>query len=235
MKNNTIALILLVVSLFAACKKKEENNSMRFMVNNVSDVFINQYTDTTIFLMPEIEYLSGDQEPVTLSLSGLPDGVTAEQTSIIGYPTYAVRIPLYCYAKSEGSYPITLTAKGVKSGTQTLVFNLNIKGRSCPQYAGLVGYYTANVCGEHFRTIAVLPNILNVVVESFYNPTISFIPDCSNNTHMINTFRRGTIKGEANISGKLTHTQRKIYIEWYLDYDNPNYNNDTCIETLTKE
>lgn len=232
MKNNTIALFLLVVSLFPACKKKEENNNMRFLVNNVSDVVINQYTDTTIFITPEIKYLSGDQEPVTLTISGLPDGVIAEHISANGYPTYAVRMPLKCYFKTEGSYPITLTAKGIKSGTQTLVFNLIVKAKTCPDYGGLLGEYKSTDCYSTGR-VSVHPGsntseiIISTGLGEFYVPI-----NCDNRSYTISSRVNSVIKGD--LSGTITYTNNTITINWIFKNMVPGFVNETCTQILTK-
>lgn len=233
MKNNTIALFLLVVSLFPACKKKEENNNMRFLVNNVSDVVINQYTDTTIFITPEIKYLSGDQEPVTLSLSSLPEGMTGEIITITGYPTYTAKFSLNCYFISEGSFPVTITASGAKSGTKTLTFNVIVKPRSCPQYSGLLGLYNSSGCNSGGARYVLTSSKPGEVIISTSIGLLPFVPNCDNRSYTIPSFRPTTIA--ASVTGSITHTQKKISIKWYIDYDTPSYKDDTCIETLTKE
>lgn len=235
MKKNTLAVALMGITLLAACKKKDDNNKMSYSINNISDVVVTQFSDTTIQFAPELKFASGEQESITILLTGLPDGVTTKNISATGYPSFGALMPLDCYMKTEGSYPVTLTAKGLKSGTKTLTFNLIVKANKCQEDAGLVGVYSSNLCGEPNGSTYVYKSTSGKVRISGNYDDIIITPDCFNTTHSIEKIT-GVLPGgdEATVSGNLTHTDKKIIINWNIDYTDPTIADEVCTEILTK-
>lgn len=113
-------------------------------------------SDTTVYFPVQIGLLSGTQETVTLSVSGLPAGVVATPTSVNGIPSFSNTFTFTSNHAAAGTYKITVTASSVSTGTKNYSFNLTIFQSNCLPH--LVGTYAgADACISgiwHYTSIA---------------------------------------------------------------------------------
>lgn len=143
MKKTYLLLALIVISVFA-CKKDNHDDFQLppgYIVNGVSDVTMER--DSMAMLMIDVSLEQGRlQEPVTITVGGLPTGVTAKVTPESGTPQFSATIMFRASdAAIEGKYPITINVKG-GAGTKTYNLNLNVTSISeCVSH--ITGQYDA--------------------------------------------------------------------------------------------
>lgn len=125
-------LISILLVIIAACSKKEPsipaNNTFDYAFKIIPDVADLTNQDATSQNI-DIQYITGTQENITLSLSGLPAGVTDSIVSAKGIPPYSATIYFKANSAALGKYPMTLTGVSESGITKTTTFNLNIVSR----------------------------------------------------------------------------------------------------------
>lgn len=124
-----ITIALAISPLFFGCSKNVIVNSSNFSVNGVHDVSLTNNTVTSATMPLNIQNDGGEQETVTLSLSGVPANVTVDNGLFItsGIPTFTSVLKLGNFnGATPGTYPLTLTATGAVSGAKTYNFNLTV-------------------------------------------------------------------------------------------------------------
>jgi hypothetical protein len=143
----TVSLLAL-----AACKKNEYDNqtnpnAIAYTINGVSDVKISSNGGKGTLPL-SVTLTSGTQETVALSLSGMPEKVTASFSAASGTPTYASVLTITSDNAKEGTYPITLTGTSASNVKKTVNFNLVIdKPTDCA--TPMAGNYTGTIqCGS---------------------------------------------------------------------------------------
>lgn len=120
-----LLLSLLSAILLLACSKEEKKAEDSFIVNGISDLSLAK--DTEIYLPLEIKHVAGTQEKVTITVEGLPSGVTAEATPQSGTPTYVTSVRFHASEDAiEGSKQIRIKAAGASGATKTYDFALNV-------------------------------------------------------------------------------------------------------------
>lgn len=140
---------LLVCSaiLFAGCKKEDDKPVVLpagFIINGVTDITVKQ--DSTFLLPIAIEQVEGTQEPVTISVEGLPNKVTAEFSPESGTPDFGSIITFKADKWAAiGTSTVKIIAKGNTTGaSKEYETKLKIERISdCKKYA--LGKYTTNV------------------------------------------------------------------------------------------
>ena len=145
----SVSLLLCVIA-YAECEKSYTQARPDYIVNGIHDIsMVNNSlpTGSPTSLTLSISYDAQSyaaQEEVSLSLSGLPAGITMDTTWITkGYPTFTTTLNLYdtsAVGVTPGTYTITLTTTGSSTGKKTFPFTLKVSNMpSCT--AALVGYY----------------------------------------------------------------------------------------------
>lgn len=133
MKQTFLLLALTSFMAFSSCDKKTStpnnpaptNNAISFNVNGIGEIKIPANKDGTMALA--ITHVSGIQENVTLSLSGLPAKVTHEFSTGSGIPTFSSVLSLTADMATPGSYQVTLTATSASGIVKNYTFNLVIQ------------------------------------------------------------------------------------------------------------
>jgi len=129
--------------LLAACNKKDDAPAFSYIINNIQNVPLSIAGVNTLPL--EIKYVSGNQEPVSLSATGLPAGVTASFSAASGTPTFSTVLTFTASTTAaEGTYPIKIIGTSASTGTKSYDLELVISGYDMSTY--LLG--TWNLTGE---------------------------------------------------------------------------------------
>jgi hypothetical protein len=190
MRFSYLIAVLFCCTLFS-CSKKDSPPKISFVVNNVQDVTLP--FGSPAYLALEIALSSGPQEPVALSLSGLPAGVIAGFSAASGTPTFSSVITFTGSSQVvAGNHNIKLTATSTSGVTKTYDFVLHTQqGPSCIPYA--VGSYNAQVgCGgapTAYTCMVDSTGYNKVTIHNFGNrtPQIDVIAelDCSSFLNLV--------------------------------------------------
>ncbi len=230
--------LLIVVALFALvfikCKKSSDSPKFTYIVNGFTDVNVRQYADTTFYLPVTVEFQTGTQEPVTLTPSGMPSGITATPVSISGTPTYNTVIQFNVKNVAPGSYPVTITSSSASTSKKSYTFNV-IVNASPDCVPILVGYYKAKDASSPYidsntYSANILTGLANQISVPLYTMTAYVDVNCSNGTLTIEDHNSGDFRltnGTGTFNGStmvLNYTLTGIY----------NLVPHTCTTTLTK-
>ncbi len=187
-----IILISACAIAFAACKKSYTPAKPDYVIDGIHDISLVNNGSSYIsvpFTVTYVEESNAAQELVTLSLSGLPAGITIDPNWIkTGYPTFSTAFSLYDTTAAgavSGTYPLTLTATGASTGKRTFTINLNLTDPpACT--AGLVGKYN---------------NCYNSCSGTYYKDSVYADPAVHNKLWFTNLNNTGaTVYGTLNCS-----------------------------------
>lgn len=98
---------------------------MEFTLNGVSD---QTYLGADLSMALKVGYTSGPQESVTLSVSGLPSGITPAFSSQSGTPEFYSTLTLKSTGATinSGNYVVSVTAKSTSGTERSASFKLTI-------------------------------------------------------------------------------------------------------------
>lgn len=139
----TFLLFMLFCIALSSCKK--DNNSTQpttYRIDNITDIQMQYYPGSSTYLSYTVNYVGPIQETVTLSLSGLPAGITVDTNAHTGIPTFGTNFIITNDGTAKaGTYTITLNCVGSKTGTKSYTFKLKVL--PAPQCTSSVtGFYT---------------------------------------------------------------------------------------------
>ncbi|MBZ0098987.1 MAG: hypothetical protein K8F30_07870, partial [Taibaiella sp.] len=172
---------------FVCCNKKEtQSNQTNFAVNGVADLKVKANQSGTLAL--SIAHVSGNQETVTLSLSGLPPLTTHEFSTSSGIPTFASTLTITGDYAANGTYPLVLTAKSSSGVSKPYNFNLIVDDADdCA--AKMAGSYAGSqTCGSSPYTLSMVVtkdpnnNKGGIIITGLYGGQLPAILNCSKNT-----------------------------------------------------
>ena len=241
MKYFRIALCALVILATNSCSKKDSGTTtptqkMFFSVNNLSDIAVKQYVDTTVYVAPAVTFESGEQETMTLTPSNLPSGVTVTPASIGGTPSFSGIFTFHISSQTAGTSQIKIVATTASGTTKNYTFNINASANSnCG--AGVAGLYTVNTTANPtfsfptaFPGSVTTTSVDNVVnIPTFY-ATVTAHLNCANQTFTTDAISSPDI----NISvGSGTYTGSTINLSYTLT-DNSNGSTHAVTATLTR-
>lgn len=223
MKKVYLLVTLICVSIFAC--KKTDNSYIKlppgFIVNGITDVTVEK--DSVAFLSLNVELQKGEQEPVTLSASNLPAGVTVSFTPESGTPNFEALASFRTSLSSvPGIYPIKLVATG-KSGARSYDMNLIIKSISdCGSRT--VGSYLADDSCDNFGPMTyntfVSPTgtknriFINNLGNTFSGGAFATL-DCDGGTLVIPS---QAFMGSGTITGTGTFNSGQMEISYTFDF-----------------
>ncbi|MBL7710988.1 MAG: hypothetical protein JNL13_00920 [Chitinophagaceae bacterium] len=119
-------LLNLACLILSGCSKSEKETStppaMDFTINGVSDL---SYKYEKAYLPLAFTLVSGPQEKIDLTLSGLPAGMKGTFAATSGTPTFATTLEFTHSGKvNAGSYPLQVVATTAAGKVKTVGMNL---------------------------------------------------------------------------------------------------------------
>jgi hypothetical protein len=142
-----VALFALLCLFMAACTKNYYSASTlpAFTVSGIEAVTLQQGSLTEAALSLTVKYEDSTQGNVTLSVSGLPAGVSLDTTQVMsGIPTFRTSLIFYDTSATApakpGTYPITITCTSATAAQKKFTFNMTVLP---------VQSVTANVVGKY--------------------------------------------------------------------------------------
>ncbi len=163
---------MIFMIILVSCKKSGTTNNITivnsngipsFVVEGLTNITLTNNTSGYVYESITIQYEDSAQEMVTLSLSGVPAGITTDTTwQASGYPTFSTTIVFYdttAAGATPGTYPLTLNVTSPSKGTRSFAFKLTVKNPppctstvtrnyvNC-QNCTSVGYYSDSVYAD---------------------------------------------------------------------------------------
>jgi|GEM_PF-4450736 len=146
------AAVIFLAFAGVSCKKgNKEPLKPDFLVHGISELTLNEGVGG---LPLEIQYVSGPQEEVQLSLSGVPKGVTAALTRESGIPTFSSGINFSSDGSSGGVFPVKLHAAN-SSVAKDFEFKLHLEKMDCRDIFTGWEMTGRDRCGEE----GLIPNV----------------------------------------------------------------------------
>lgn len=207
-------LAVLCFISWAACKKTTTSPPVKspfsFEVSGVKDLFVE--TNGADSMTLNIERTLGTSQKVTLSIEGLPQGVTAVFNPNNGLPPFTPTVKLIAKDAVEGSYTVTLKASNDVAGEQTHEFLLKVSKPVPDCIPSLLGSYTGSELCEsttvpaYIATVERVENKENsILITNFGNlkVNIEVRVNCSANRLTIpqQTVDNTTVIGTGSIVG----------------------------------
>lgn len=192
-------LILTAVASLASCKDDDktvapvDNGPMQYEISGPTELSL-KWKDEAV-LTYNFTHISGAKNNLSVSLTGLPAGVTAS-VSNTGAPTFSTSVTLSSAAMADGHYDVKIT--GDDNGTQkSFDLSLTVDNPDCAD--DIVGVVTANyTCTGKTEASEILRVSIakEVVFKTIWFQDDNGVPwkveniraklDCSNNTIVIN-------------------------------------------------
>jgi len=145
MRKLILLFAVFCIALSSCTKDTKSDLPTTYRVDNISDVTISYQRGITTNTSYNVSYVGPIQETVTLSLGGLPAGVTADTNiSHTGVPTFYTSFTLTNDGTAKpGTYTITLNCHGSQTGDKHYTFKLKVLGQ--PQCTSLItGVWSMN-------------------------------------------------------------------------------------------
>lgn len=196
-----ILLLAFTVVLFAGCTKDYYTPVPRFVVENLTDFSINANTQLYVASI-SINHNKGEQEHVSLSVEGLPEGLSYK---FVGDSSGIAPISTNIYYRDSlakvGTYKVNLVVDGSSSGIVRYPFTITVT--PVPECtADLIGQYSCGdlcVGGPNFNDNVtkdpVVPN--RIYFNNFNNQGIRLYADIycrtSSNVYMPPQNINGTV------------------------------------------
>jgi|GEM_PF-976336 len=175
-------LALTVLAILAGCTKPTVNNTINvstaelpsFTVSGLTNLTVTNGGGTYDYVSCQltVNYNDSAQQMVTLSLSGLPAGITLDSADFTAtaYPNFSTAILLYdstLAGATPGIYDLTLTATGSLGEVRSYPFKLTVKAPP-PCTSTVVGKYISCYCscnstGNYTDSVYADPNTLNKI------------------------------------------------------------------------
>jgi hypothetical protein len=159
MKKFHFLILLAAVSLFG-CRSRYSNNVVSYKIAGLNNVSIQpgQSGELTLDITKITAIASA--ENLTLSLSGLPDGVTASINPRTGTPPFTASIVLTDINAAGGTYQVNLIVHSSMSGDNSYPFVLTVSSAPVTN-CDVTGYYphstaacTANGSYDYVETVS---------------------------------------------------------------------------------
>ena len=234
MKNVILLLVLLIIT--AACHRKEPaTQSYTYTISNTRDIAMQKGGSDT--LLPHFNSATGIPEKIRLSVSGLPEEVTADLSQTEGYPSFILQVIFKATANAApGVYPVKIMSSGSSAGLQTANINLSVID-DCS--LSLVDTFNVTEsCTADNYSYAVVVSATNtpyvVQMRNFgsygYNTIIKVNLNCVNHTLFIPLQDVG---GGFKVTGHGSFTDSSMNINYALSSD-LNIEQDVCNDICLK-
>ena len=127
----TIALLSLLILAMLGCKKDSKtDNAMQYSINGISDVTFKSAKQSIAI---SITHVSGPQEAVNLSVTGMPTGMSYTLSTTSGTPSFSTIFEISRTSNvTKGIYPIKFTSTTAAGVAKSVDFKLIVES-SCPE------------------------------------------------------------------------------------------------------
>lgn len=170
----------------------------------------------------QVDYNSGNQESVKLSLEGLPAGITAEFSQTSGYPPLHSYVLIKDSLATPGTYRIKLIVTGSVSGRKE--FPMTMVVEEVPDCSmSLTGTYSASgnctSSSMHTETITYSPGVkrrINFTNFENLGITVYGVVNCSNTSIDIPSQTVGihTIEGSGSYFYDPSTSTTRMYVSY---------------------
>lgn len=155
-----------------------------YIVNGLTDLTIGAYRDSAQLILA-VNYISGTQEKVTFTISGLPKGVTAYFVpAASGIPSFSTTLKFNSTYSKEGTYPITLTGKSVSGIEKSYEINLTVSASTVPPCGSLISLNSSSFTTTLRGSTTVVSSgaffLFDRYIQNMYLETINGQPVLSN-------------------------------------------------------
>ena len=232
---NFLLLSFVALTLFASSCDKHPSTPLSYLIDTATNVYLNY--DDTLHQRYEVRFLTGDvNEPVTVTMTGLPAGVKLVHDTVTGTPTFVADMILYSLpSASLGYYPVTLWVYSPSNGWKDYPFTLGVVHYHCPNY--LAGVFScANACNTNYTYSATstASGDTAIHVSNFggYGPGTTTVMKLNCNTDSV-TIPSQHIGNGVLVQGQGHFEANKIVVS-YIALNLPGGFNDTCTAIMTK-
>lgn len=231
LNKNTLSILAISSLTLFSCASNNNNNGVGLMkVNGIHDIRVSMdYSDSM-----ELD-IDGLEETVSLSFTGLPQGVYTTITPSAGVPEFSSFIRFSSMSAIPGTYNCQLVCQGTESGTKSYDFKTVVNG---PAICGLLTAYngTSNCNGNYVENITgIVPPVEQTVNEIRFQNfggrgfTVVAQANCNNRTILVPL---QSINGTTSISGEGTFTTTgSIHINYIISVSG---NPTSCWFTLQR-
>lgn len=241
---------ILLPFAFAACKKgnytpngspnPKYNVPIQTNVTGIKDISMKQ--SDAVEMPIKIDYVSGTKEPVSITITNLPDSVFVSIIPQLDTPNYSSVVRFVSMKADTGTTTVTLsTAASKAASTKQYNFQLTILPNPVNHALSLVGNYNAGgacvITGAINNTVSIsaVPGYINrIKVEKIWTGTSNgyyFYADLNPTNKTI------SIPSQTNngflYSGNGTYNDSELNITYTLSDGNLVY--DNCTSVLTKK
>jgi len=221
MHTRTFSLILLMCIGLFGCKKTEE--ATIFNIMGIEDV---QYRYSEACPIPlNVEYVSGVKGNVTLSVQGLPAGVSASFYPNATTPPFETKLYFTTKNMPGGTYPLKIVGTPVHGEPIAYDMNLKVKGLDEIGCAlEVTGRYNGPLIDKISMGTPYLQPIAgkNRIVFNECEPG-GFYADLDCDKHTLDIPRQKASSG-TEVWGNGTFGDRIIVVHMYLQYPGSAYN-----------
>jgi hypothetical protein len=160
-----LSMMLMATAIFFGCSKNNYDNTnttgpnaMKYVINGITDVKMDYDAEKVLPL--SIVRTSGNQEKLTLSVSGLPGRTTASFDVASGIPDFASILTLTTNYTDGGTYDVKITGTTASGATSDYSMKLTINpepplgcaekmfGSYSAKYEGSLSYTNQTVTAE---------------------------------------------------------------------------------------
>lgn len=169
MRKAYLLFTLLCIGL-ASCKPGTNNKPTTYTVGNVHNIELSQGEQYAFDLF--LNYIGPIQENVSLSMEGLPAGISVDFSKWGGIPSFTTEVVLRNNSADPGVYDVTLVTDGTETGRKTYGYTITVK---TDPLCGTLGTYTYTaVCDPLDSSLVVATSEVvtaaQVPVEDAVNP-----------------------------------------------------------------
>ena len=235
-----VILLFLALCVISVSCYKSVPGALTYSVNiekdsTVHDIYMN--STGTYDLAMQVKYLAGyAEDPVTISLAGLPAGIKVATDTFTGVPTYTVHFILKDSNMAYGTYPVTLNAYTGTMGSRAYNFNIIVIPPDCG--LSLLGTLRgSNVCTSRnytYTSTVTSGGNNKIIVNNFggygTNVNVTVNLDCTKNTIKIDSLNYGN---NTVLYGTGSFTATGMIINYIATSTNLGFS-EGCTVTYTK-
>ncbi len=232
MKVLAVVSIVATLIFLAGCSKDDVRpRSFSYSIDTVQDLSLRRGASIGIPVMINAGSDSGAAETVTLSLKGLPAGVTATIQPSSGIPGFAANVLVFAGMNSSlGTYPVRLVGRSEQATVVERPFNLTVRSEDCAMDFVGAARDGSRLCArpgnQNFSSdIVPGPGVGQLLISNFANYQVDAIVDlnCDRGTVAI---APKTYQGAFSLSGQGTFTPNTITLR--IIYSDTSMTKDTC-------